>query len=137
MCTYNSTLFSLNKLRLLNSRVGNSLMGSLSESLIFCEKMSKRAICSKNGRFDHSLIFGEQPERFAHPSSFMMSHLSESLTLAYFWRATWTICSHRSILVSDLSDLLKSLYKKREWANWSFCKKLTKKTYKNVPKIRF
>ena len=32
--------------------------------------------------------------------------------VAHFWRATWAICSHRSFLVSDLSDLLTSLIKK-------------------------
>ena len=43
------------------SRVGNSLIGFLSESLVFCKKMSKWAIWSL-------LIFGEQPERLTHIS---------------------------------------------------------------------
>ena len=64
-----------------------------SESLFFCQKMSKWAICSKKQLFTHSLIFGERPEWFAHD--------------AHFWWATGTICSHCSP-------------KKREWANHSF-----------------
>ena len=73
----------------------------MSESLVFCEKMSewailskkrairskKRAICS----FAHfysatwairswSLICGEQPEQIAHGSSFLVSDLSDLLT---------------------------------------------------------
>ena len=44
------------------------------------------------------LSFSERPEWFAH--------------VAHFWWATWAICSHRSFLVSDLSDLLALLIKK-------------------------
>ena len=77
------------------ARAGNSLIGFLSKSL----------------------IFGEQPERFAHDRSFPLSNLSESLMVAHFWWATWAICSHRSFLVSDLSDLLTSLIKKEGMSN--------------------
>ena len=63
----------------------------------------------KNERFTHLLIFGERPERFAHDRSFPLSDLSESLMVAHFWWVTWAICSHRSFLVSNLSDLLTSL----------------------------
>ena len=31
------------------------------------------------------LIFGERPERFAHDRSFLVSDLSESLTVAQLW----------------------------------------------------
>ena len=59
------------------SRAENLLIGFLSESLVFCEKMSQWAIRSKNEWFAHfwwatwaicswSLIFGERPERFAY-----------------------------------------------------------------------
>ena len=72
-------------------KVGNSLIGFLSESLVFCEKKSEWAICSKkNEPFAHSLIFVERPERSVH--------------IAHFWWATWAIRSHRSL-------------KKRECAN--------------------
>ena len=67
------------------SMVGNSLIGVLSKSLIFCEKMRERVIRSKNERFSHLLIFGEWPERFAHGRSFLVSHLSESLMVTLFW----------------------------------------------------
>ena len=50
------------------------------------------------------LIFGEQPERFAH--------------MAHFWWATWAMRSHRSL-------------KKREWANCS-CLFYNKKRLKNT-----
>ena len=57
----------------LNSRAGNLLIGFPSESLVFGQKMSD------------SLIFGEQPEQFAHDCSFPLSNLSESLMVAHFW----------------------------------------------------
>ena len=66
-------------------RAGNLLISFLSQSLIFCEKMSKWAICSK---------------KRAIPS------------FSHFWWATWAIHSHRSYLVNDLSDSLTSLTKK-------------------------
>ena len=59
-----------------------------------------------------SLIFGEQPEQFAHGRSFLVSDLSKSLMVAHFWWATWAILSHCLFLVSDLSDSLKLLTKK-------------------------
>ena len=62
-------------------RAGNSLIGFLSKSLVFGKKMSEWAIRKKNERFAHSLIFGEQPEGIAHGRSFLVSDLSDSLTL--------------------------------------------------------
>ena len=44
--------------------------------------------------------------------SFLVSDLSESLMVTHFWWATWAIRSHRSFLVSDLSNSLTSLIKK-------------------------
>ena len=90
-------------------RAGNSLTCFLSESLIFCPKMSELAFAQKNKRLAHLLIFGERPERFTLGRSFLVSNLSESLTSLFFWWATWAICSHCSP-------------KKREWANCSFFK---------------
>ena len=54
------------------------------------------------------LIFGEQPEQFAH--------------IPHFWWVTWAICSHCSLT-------------KREWANRSILK--IKNVYKTYKKIRF
>ena len=93
-------------------RAGNSLIGFLSKSLVFCEKMSKWAIRSKKRAIrsvaqfwwgtwairSWLLIFGEQPERIAH--------------IAHFCWATWAIRSHCSFLVSNLSNSLTSLIKK-------------------------
>ena len=75
----------------------------------FAQKWANEPFAQKNEQFTRSLIFGELPERFAHDRSFP---LSESLMVAHFWWATWAIRSHRSFLVSDLSDLLTSLTKK-------------------------
>ena len=36
-------------------------------------------------KMSDSLIFGEQPERFAHDRSFPLSDLSESLMVTHFW----------------------------------------------------
>ena len=44
----------------------------------------------KNEQFAHCLIFGERPERISHGRSFLVSDLSDSLTLLIF--------------VSDLND---------------------------------
>ena len=79
-------------------RAGNSLIGFMSESLVFYKKMSKWAICSKKWEicsFAHfwwvtwmipscSLIFGERPERIAHGCSFLVSDLSDLLTSLIF-----------------------------------------------------
>ena len=89
---------------------GNSLIGFPSEYLIFCKKMSELAIHSKKHAIcsflvsdlsdslmfaqfwwaiwanrSWSLSFVEQPERFAHSHSFVMSDLSNSLT-SLFWK---------------------------------------------------
>ena len=46
--------------------------------------MSECAICSKNERFAHLVIFGVRPELFAHGHSFLVSDLSNLLTLLSF-----------------------------------------------------
>ena len=78
-------------------RAGNSLIGFPRKSFIFCPKISKWAIRSKNKLFTHL-------QWLAHVRSFPLSDLSESLMVALFWWATWAIRSNRSFLVSDLSD---------------------------------
>ena len=69
-------------------RVGNLLIGFLSESLVFCTKNERFA--QKNEQFNHSLIFWcdiliyhERPERITHCCSFFMRDLSDSLTVAH------------------------------------------------------
>ena len=65
-------------------------------------KVNER-FAQKNERFDHSLIYHEQPEQiaqshsfvmsdlseFAHSRSFVLSDLSESLTVAHLIWAIW------------------------------------------------
>ena len=55
-----------------------------SKSLAYSEQMSdKRFAIKKNKRFAHSLIYHEPPEQFVHSSSFVMSDLSDLLTVAH------------------------------------------------------
>ena len=68
-------------------RAGNSLIGFPRKSFIFCPKISKWAIRSKNKLFTHL-------QWLAHVRSFPLSDLSESLMVALFWWATWAIRSH-------------------------------------------
>ena len=95
-------------------RVGNLLVVFFSESLIFCEKNSKRAIRSK------------QTSDYLIHSCFV----SDLLTVAHFGE----LFTHsHSFLVSDLTVThITSLYlKKTEWANCSFFK-----TYKKYDFIQ-
>ena len=76
------------------TRAGNSLNGFLSKSPAwkFAHRFSEQIphflpnneemwnSLQKNERFAHSLIFGERPEGFAHDRSFLVSNLSDSLT---------------------------------------------------------
>ena len=96
----------------------------LSESLVFCEGKSERAnkrFTQKNEWYAHLLIYDEQPVKIVHSRSFVMSNLSNSLTVALLTWATWAICSQMLICPEqsewiahsrsfDLSDLNK-------WAN--------------------
>ena len=95
----------------MNSRVGNSLIGFLSESFVFSEIMRNWAISSNQRAFGSFaqfwwatwgirsfaqfwwatwanrswwLIFGERPEWFTHGRSFVVSDLSDSLTSLVF-----------------------------------------------------
>ena len=56
----------------------------------FAHRFSEQIACffRKNERMRASLIFGEQPERFHHGRSFLVSNLSESRMVAQFWCAT-------------------------------------------------
>ena len=64
--------------------------------------------------------FGERPERFALDRSFLLSELSESLTVAHLSWMTWAIRSLCSEGMSESFPLKKNLFKK--------CKKRTKNT---------
>ena len=74
---------------------------------VFCEKMSERVIRSKNEQFAHLLSFGERPEQIAHSRSFLVSHLSDSITAAFCPEQSERIAHSRSLKWSILS----------EWAN--------------------
>ena len=116
------------------------LIGFLSESLFFCEKMSESVIRSKKRAirsFAHFwcatwairsclLIFGEQPERFAnllichelperfdHGRSFDTSDLSNLLTVAHL---SWGIWANRFEQFEQMSK-----WGMREWANSQPC----------------
>ena len=103
-----------------NLRAGNSLISFLSESLVFCQKVSEWAIRSKKWAI----------------RSFLVSDLSDSLTISNFLWATWAnslrslifgerperIAQGCSVLVSNLSDSLTSLRGNEwPWANGSGC----------------
>ena len=106
--------------------------------LFFAQKWANERFAQKNELFTHSLIFGEQPERFAHDRSFPLRDLSESLMVAHFWWAIWTNCSWSlissegpvqmahggSFLVRDLNESLTvahlifaEMREMSEWAN--------------------
>ena len=71
----------------------------LTFKFMLCKKSFKNA-----GLGIRSLVF------CANHSCFANKWANEPF--AHFWWATWTICSHSSFLVSDLSDSLPSLIKK-------------------------
>ena len=80
------------------------LVSDLSDSLNSSERPSLR-----------SLILGEQLERIANSRSYLVSNLSETLTVAQFWWATWAICSHRSDGLSDCKQIAQFAH--QIWAN--------------------
>ena len=88
-------------------RAGNSRIDFLSKLLVFCPKMSEWAIRLKK-RVIHScahfwwatwairsrsFISSERPERISHGRSFLVSNLSDSLTVA---QLSWAIWANRS-----------------------------------------
>ena len=76
----------------------------LSESLVFVSKRANVQFSQKNERFAHLLIYHEQPERNPHSWSFVISNLSNSLTVALL------------INMSNLSDWLTVAH--LSWAIW-------------------
>ena len=90
-----------------------------SDSIVFCEQKSEWAIRSE--KTSNLRIYHERPEWTAHSRSFVMSDLSDSLTVVLLTWATWVIHSQSLIYPEqseriahscsfDLSDL-------SEWAN--------------------
>ena len=59
-------------------------------------------------RIAHSLISYEQPERIAHSCSFVLTDLSDLLTVAHFLWATWVICS-KSLICLERSERITHL----------------------------
>ena len=88
-----------------HSRVGNSLIGFLSKSLVFCKKLAIEQFAQKSNNL------------FIH--SFLVSNLSKTLMVVHFWWATWAICSHCSFLVSDLGESLTVAH--LSWGHWEIC----------------
>ena len=80
----------------------------------FVKKWGNKRFAQKNERFTHLLIYGEQPERFAHNRSFLVSDLRELLTIPHFWWATsanrswWLIFGERPKRFAHMAQ--------REWA---------------------
>ena len=119
-----------NIILLLFFRAGNSLIGFLRESLVFCPKLSEWAIRSQKWPIhsfpyfwwaNDSLVCSFLVSDFLTIAHFLWAMwANESLMVAHFWWATWAIRSYRSLLVSDLRDSLTSLRgNKLLWANRS------------------
>ena len=72
-------------------------------------------------RIAHSLTYHERPERIAHGCSFVMSDLSDSLTVALLIWVTWVIPSQSLICLQRSEQIAHSrsfrLSKMSKWAN--------------------
>ena len=75
----------------------------LSEWLIFCERKRNGALCWKKP--SASLMCPEQPERIAHICSFVMSDLSDLLTVAHLSWATWANRLHLLICPEQFEQM--------------------------------
>ena len=69
----------------------------------------------------HLLIFGKRPERIAHSCSFVMSDLSDLLTVDLLIWATWAIRSQLLICLERSEQIAHScsldLSEMSKWAN--------------------
>ena len=72
-------------------RAGNSLIGFLSDSMVFCEPKSNLHV--KMSKPLLLLFFHERPEWITHGRSFVKSNGSKWLTVALLFRSTWVIRS--------------------------------------------
>ena len=50
---------------------------------VFVSERANERLAQKNKQFAPSLIYHERPERIAYSGSFVMSNLSDSLTVAH------------------------------------------------------
>ena len=107
-------------------------LSKMSDSLTLLtkkEKMSKSKTFLE--RSAHSLISSERPERITHGGSFVLSDLSNSLTVAHFLWATWAIrlrsliclerseriAHSRSFDLSEMSEWANEWWANEQWAN--------------------
>ena len=74
---------------------------------LFERKRANEWFAQKKQWFAHLLIYLEWPEQIAHSHSFVLSPLSDSLTVGHLSWAIWAIAHSRSFNLGDLS----------EWAN--------------------
>ena len=75
-------------------------------------------------RIAHSLIYPERPERIAHSCSFVMSDLSDLLTVALLTWVTWA--NHSQSLIwfersEQMSEWAMSKWAMSKWANSQPC----------------
>ena len=81
---------------------------------VFAKKWANERFARKNKRFTHSLIFGEQPERFAHGCSFLVRDLSNLLTSLIFGEQPERFAHIAQGKWAIVSESLTSLTKKEE-----------------------
>ena len=119
-------------------RVGNSPIDFLSESLVFCKKLANKQWAQKTSdslicsffvsnlsnsfpvahfwwaiwaNWSQALIFGEWPERFAYSHSFVMSNLSDLLTLLF--KKEWM--SESLVFLKNLQKYFLKTYRKLDF----------------------
>ena len=88
------------------------------------QSLLRTVCCAQGGEFAHRFLFvfcEWKSESVIHSflsrsnfGSFLKSDVSESLTVALLWWATWANCSSHSFVKCDGSGLLKSLFKKEQ-----------------------
>ena len=83
-------------------------------------------LLKKTKRFAHLLFYHEQPEQITHSRYFVLSNLSDFLTVSYLSWATWAIssqlliCPERSEQIAQSHSLQWAILSKwamSEWAN--------------------
>ena len=91
----------------------NLIQFFFSQSLVSCERISD--LLQINERFAHLLFDHEHPERIAHGRSFVMSVLSDLLTVPHL---SWAIWANRSqSLIKMINFEWMSKWAMSEWAN--------------------
>ena len=89
----------------------------LSKLLIFLSESGNEWFAKKTEPFTNSLFYHEQPERIAHGCSFVMSDLSDSLTIALWHEPPERFAHSHSFVLSDVSKSLTvtHLIRANEW----------------------